>query len=454
MRHEDAQHDTTIAMGNAIVNNQSLDSNTAAVDVPSSSSADSTQLRILYLTHYFPPEVNAPAVRVSELAAEWRRLGHQVTVQTCFPNHPRGVIPEQYRGKLYQRSNENGIEVLRSYIFAAPNKGFLKRVMNYVSFMFSTLLLSSWRSGPADIVIGTSPQFFVAIAAWITSLLKRAPFVFEVRDLWPEEIVAVGAIKNKFIIGVLEKIEMFLYRRAKLIVAVAQGTIDTLEGRGIPLQKMVLIPNGVSLGRFSGANGQRVRDKFGMNGEFLVSYIGTHGMAHRLETVLEAAEYLRGDRRVRFMMVGDGAEKENLKRLAEKKRLDNVIFVAETTSNEAPDYYDASDVCLAPLRKASLFQRNIPSKLYEIMAASRPVILGAEGESRRLVEESGAGVAFEPENSAALARRISEMVNNRDSARRMGVRGREYVKTRWQRCDLARKYAQSLAETAHAAVKQ
>lgn len=406
----------------------------------------------MYLTHYFPPEVNAPAIRVSELAAEWRKLGHHVTVQTGFPNHPTGCIPEEYRGKIYQRSNENGIDVRRSYIYATPNKGFLKRVMNYVSFMVSTLLLSSWRSGPADIVIGTSPQFFVAIAAWVTSIFKRAPFVFEVRDLWPEEIVAVGAIKNRFIIGALERIEMFLYHRAKLIVAVAQGTIDTLSQRGIPLQKMVLIPNGVSLERFDAADGRRVRDKFKMNGEFLVSYIGTHGMAHRLETVLEAAESLKHDKRVRFMMVGDGAEKESLKRLAGEKRLDNVIFAPETAAQDAPDYYDAADVCLAPLRKASLFQRNIPSKLYEIMAASRPVILGAEGESRRLVEESGAGVAFEPENSAALVKIISEMVDDRASVKKMGVRGRAYVKNRHQRCELARTYAWKLADTAHSSV--
>ncbi len=444
--------DKNLQTDQAMVDGSTNQSGASAVtDELKSSAPASNSLRILYLTHYYPPEVNAPAIRVSELAAEWRKQGHQVTIQTGFPNHPTGCIAEQYRGKIYQRSTENGIDVCRSYIFATPNKGFFKRVMNYISFMLSTLMLSSCRSGATDIVIGTSPQFFVGIAAWVTSIFKRAPFVFEVRDLWPEEIVAVGALKNRIIIGALERIEMFLYRRAKLIVAVAQGTIDTLADRGVPLEKMVLIPNGVSLNRFEAADGKRVRDKFGINGEFLVSYIGTHGMAHRLETVLEAAESLKNDKRVRFMMVGDGAEKENLKRLASEKRLENIIFAPQAAAQEAPDYYDASDVCLAPLKKASLFQRNVPSKLYEIMAASRPVILGAEGESRRLVEESEAGVAFEPENSAALVKRISEMVDDRESARKMGVRGRVYVTSRHQRCQLAGAYAGRLADITHSA---
>ncbi|MBN4072287.1 glycosyltransferase family 4 protein [bacterium AH-315-F03] len=405
------------------------------------------KLRILYLTHYFPPEVNAPAMRVSELCRNWKQAGHQVTIQTGFPNHPAGVIPEEHRGKLFERKNSEFGETLRSYVYAAPNKGFAKRVVNYLSFMFSTLLLSSWRSGKADVVIGTSPQFFVAVAAWITSLVKRAPFVFEVRDLWPEEIVAVGAIKNRFVIGMLTAMEMFLYRRATLIVAVAQGTIDDLVERGISPDKLALIPNGVSMERFAGKDGSVVRKRFNLNGEFLVSYIGTHGMAHRLETALEAAETLKDNKQIKFMMVGDGAEKNRLQDMANERKLENVIFAPQASADEIPDYYAAADVCLAPLRNTNLFTRNIPSKLYEIMAAGKPILLGAKGESERLVAKANSGKMFEPESGASLAEEIQDMFDNRAGLIEMGRRGRAFVAAECKREDIAERYIQHLNYT-------
>jgi len=408
----------------------------------------SSRLRILYMTHYFPPEVNAPAIRVSELCRNWKQAGHKVTIQTGFPNHPAGVIPEQYRGKVFEKSKSEFGDVLRSYIYAAPNKGFVKRILNYLSFMFSTLLFSSWRSGKADVVIGTSPQFFVAVAAWITAVFKRAPFVFEVRDLWPEEIVAVGAIKNRFIIGALSGLEMFLYRRATLIVAVAQGTIDNLLERGIPKEKLALIPNGVSVERFAKKDGSQVRKRFNLQDEFVVSYIGTHGMAHRLETALEAAETLQSTEQIKFLFVGDGAEKNRLQQIAKTRNLNNVIFAPQTSAEEAPEYYAAADVCLAPLRKTKLFTKNIPSKLYEIMAAGKPILLGAKGESERLVTKAKSGEMFEPDSGASLAENIKIMFEDRAGVIAMGQRGRAYVNAECKREDLAKRYVDCLATIA------
>ncbi len=408
------------------------------------SGAKSGSLNIHYVSHYFPPEVNAPAIRVSEMATNWKRLGHTVTILTGFPNHPTGVIPEKYCGKISQKESIEGIDVHRSYIYAAPNKGFIKRIANYLSFMISSILCSSWRTGPADIVIGTSPQFFVTVSAWIISLTKRAQFVFEVRDLWPEEIVAVGAIKNRFIIGTLEAIEMFLYRRASLIVAVAQGTVDTLIERGIPKEKIALIPNGVSLERFDETDGKKVRDKFNLNGEFLVSYIGTHGMAHKLETVIDAAEKLKENKKIRFMMVGEGAEKAKLVARAKQKNLDNITFAPQASADEVPNYYAASDVCLAPLKKTNLFERNIPSKLYEIMAAECPILLGANGESKRLVQKAEAGETFEPENVESLVERIERLFGNREHSRALGKQGRKYVTKNNRRETLAENYSDLL----------
>ncbi len=408
------------------------------------SSERTGSLNIHYVSHYFPPEVNAPAIRVSELARHWKRLGHSVTVLTGFPNHPTGIIPDEYRGKISQKEQFEGIDIHRSYIYAAPNKGFVKRIANYLSFMLSSVVCSSWRTGSADVVIGTSPQFFVAISAWVISLAKRAQFVFEVRDLWPEEIVAVGAIKNRFVIGILEAIEMFLYRRAGLIIAVAQGTVDTLIKRGIPKEKIALIPNGVSLERFGETDGKNVRERFNLNGEFLVSYIGTHGMAHRLETVIDAAEKLKDNKKIRFMMVGDGAEKTKLVARAKQKGLQNITFAPQAPAAEVPDYYAASDVCLAPLKKSNLFERNIPSKLYEIMAAERPILLGAKGESQRLVREAEAGESFEPENVESLVERIERLFGDRSRSSMLGKQGRQYVAQNNRRETLAGKYSELL----------
>ncbi len=398
-------------------------------------------LRILYISHYFPPEVNAPAVRVSQFCRLWRQLGQYVTVVTGFPNHPHGIIPAPYRGKFFARESHEGVEVLRSYVYAAPNKGFARRILNYLSFMFSAMVSAIFRSGPQDIVIATSPQFFVAIAGYVVSLFKRAPFVFEVRDVWPEEIVAVGAMKRGVVIKVLERIEMFLYRRATMIVAVAQGTIDILTRRGIPTDKIILIPNGVDFDCFSKAvDDHTVRDQHDLNGHFLVSYIGTHGMAHNLGTVLNAAKRLRDRHDIRFLFVGDGADKANLVAASSDLKLDNVTFAPQQDRNRIAQYYAASDLCLVPLRQAELFTKNIPSKIYEVMASGKPILLGAKGESQQLVESAQAGIAVEPDDDLDLSEKIVLLADDRKLAQRLGANGRDFARRYCSHDDLAKAY--------------
>jgi colanic acid biosynthesis glycosyl transferase WcaI len=403
------------------------------------------QLRILYISHYFPPEVNAPAVRVSQFSRLWQQLGHEVTVVTGFPNHPQGVIPKEYRGKLFDRESLDGVNVLRSYVYAAPNKGFARRILNYLSFMISAMISAIFRSGPQDIVIATSPQFFVAVAGYVVSRFKRAPFIFEVRDVWPEEIVAVGAMKRGLVITLLERMEMFLYRRAKMIVAVAQGTIDILTRRGVPSDKIVLIPNGVEFDRFSSAiDDHTIRDRHDLNGHFLVSYIGTHGMAHNLGTILGAAKRLRDRRDIRFLFVGDGADKANLVAASSDLKLDNVTFAPQQDRNRVAQYYAASDLCLVPLRQAELFTKNIPSKIYEVMASGKPILLGATGESQELVESARAGIAVEPENDLDLSEKIVLLADDRQLARRLGDNGREFARLHCDHKNLAQEYLQHL----------
>lgn len=407
--------------------------------------ATNNQLRILYISHYFPPEVNAPAVRVSQFSRIWTELGHKVTVATGFPNHPHGIIPPEFRGKIFATENRDGVKVLRSYVYAAPNKGFARRILNYLSFMFSAIVSCIFRSGKQDIVIATSPQFFVAVAGYVVSIFKRAPFIFEVRDVWPEEIVAVGAMKRGLVIKILEKIEMFLYRRAAMIVAVAQGTVDILTQRGIPAQKIVLVTNGVDYERFSqSVDDHTVRDQHDLNGHFLVSYIGTHGMAHNLGTVIGAANRLRRRDDIRFLFVGDGADKENLISATNELKLVNVTFVPQQDRNRIAQYYAASDLCLVPLRKADLFTKNIPSKIYEVMASGKPILIGAKGESKNLVEKAHAGIAVEPDNDVDLSEKIAQMADDRELAQKLGANGRDFARKNCSHRDLAIKYLSHL----------
>jgi colanic acid biosynthesis glycosyl transferase WcaI len=407
------------------------------------------RLRVLYVSHYFPPEVNAPAVRVSEMAARWGERGADVTVLTCFPNHPNGIIPEEYRGLLRCLEKHGAVKIIRTFVYAAANKGFLKRILNFLSFMISAILLGTPAAGKQDIVIATSPQFFVAVAGYIISRLRSAKFVFEIRDLWPEEIVAVGALKNRPAIRILETMEMFLYRKADLIVAVAEGTIETLKRRGIPVSKMALVPNGVDIEFFrSQRGGESVRGKLGLGNKFVAGYIGTHGMAHRLDTVLEAARLLRAHGDIRFLFVGDGAEKQSLVKRAKELGLSNVVFQDQVPRSHIPEYYAACDLCLVPLRKAELFTRNIPSKIYEIMASCRPVLISTEGESRRLVELSGAGLGSRPEDPRGLAEKILYLEGNPGVRAEMGQNGFAFVVTNSSRQRLADTYLDLLKKTA------
>jgi colanic acid biosynthesis glycosyl transferase WcaI len=394
-------------------------------------------MNLLYISHYFPPEVNAPAARVSEMGSRWTRKGARVTVLTGFPNHPNGIIPKEYRGKFRQVEAFDGIKVVRTWMYAAPNKGFLKRITNYLSFMASSVLLGARKVGKPDVLIATSPQFFVGLSGYVLSRIKRCKFVFEIRDLWPEEIVAVGAIRNKWIISFLESIEMFLYRKADLIVAVAQGTIDTLIKRGVPAEKMLLIPNGVSMELFVSENrGADVRRKLSYQDKIVVSYVGTHGMAHRLDTVLQAAELLKSTSpNIQFLFVGDGAEKSHLIEMAKTLGLTNVSFHDQVSRDWIAAYYQASDICLVPLRAADLFTRNIPSKIYEIMASRRPIIISTNGESRKMVESSGAGIGVTPEDCAELADAIREMSKDPEQREKMGLNGYSFA---WANCSRTR----------------
>ena len=273
--------------------------------------------------------MGAPAARTFEHARRWAELGHEVTVVTGFPNHPTGIIRPEYRGQFVKRERIAGIDLLRTWVYCAANKGFFRRVLNFFSYFFSSLILGAVMTRRPDVVIGTSPQFFCAVAAYLLSRIKRVPFIFEVRDIWPQSAIEMGVLKSRWLIRALEAIEMHLYRHAALIVPVAESTREYLLNKGIPPEKIKIITNGIDAAYLASSSvaPEEVRQQLGLAGKFVVSYIGTHGMAHALDVVLNVAKRFSSDSDVHFLFIGEGAEKAKLKGLAEQLSLNNLTFL-------------------------------------------------------------------------------------------------------------------------------
>lgn len=373
-------------------------------------------MHILFLTDNFPPEVNAPASRTFEHCREWVKAGHQVTVISCVPNFPKGRIYAGYRNRLWQAEIIEGIRLIRVWSYIAANEGFVKRILDYQSFMV-TATLAGLLVRRVDVVVGTSPQFFTVCAAWVLSVLKRVPFVFELRDLWPESIKAVGAMQNSAAIRWLEKLELFLYRQARLIVTVTHAFRDKLIGRGIDGNKISVVTNGVDMTRFKPMpkDPSLVR-QLGLEGKFVGGYVGTHGLAHHLETVLDAAEKFISEglgEDFHFILLGDGARKPALQDEAHRRRLQNVTFVDTVPKDEVARYWSLLDVSIIHLRKTELFTTVIPSKLFECMGMGLPVLHGVAGESADMVCAENVGIVFEPENAEELVAQMKVLKNDR-----------------------------------------
>jgi hypothetical protein len=359
-------------------------------------------VKILFLTDNFPPEYNAPATRTFEHCREWVRAGAEVTVITCAPNFPAGIVFGGYRNRLYQRETMEGIEVVRVWTYVAPNSGFVRRIVDYLSFAMMAFFAGLFRR--FDVVVATSPQFFTTFAGSALARIRRRPWVFELRDVWPESIVATGSMQPGRAIAALERIELALYRHAALVVAVTDAFKRKLITRGIGAEHVAVIPNGVSQEAYANPPG-RERATDGPEGPrrpFVVGYIGTHGLAHGLEVILDAAEQLR-DEPFRFLMVGDGARKRALEESATARGLENVDFRDPVPKEDVPSLLASTDVAVIPLKRSETFTTVIPSKIFEAAAARRPIVLGVDGQARELMESYGAGLSFPPEDSAALA---------------------------------------------------
>lgn len=401
-------------------------------------------MHILFLSHYFPPEVNAPASRTFEHCRQWVRDGHRVTVVTCAPNHPRGQVYPGYRNRLFTREEKDGITIVRVWTYVTANEGFLKRTLNYLSYMAAAIVTAPFLQ-KADVVISTSPQFFNGLAGYVVSRMKRTPWVLEIRDLWPESILAVGAIKNRFIIHLLEWLELFAYRQADRIVPVTDAFQRYIEGKGIPKEKITVIKNGADLTLYKPVTGtNRLAESLGVQGKFVAAYLGTHGMAHRLETILYAAQRLREYPNIVLILAGEGAERQRLAALRNELGLDNVLMLDQQPKEQMPWLWALADVSLILLKKSDLFKTVIPSKIFESMAMEKPIILGVEGESAELLRAADAGYCIEPENDRELAARLLELQADRDLRHKLGTKGRMHVVNYYDRIKLARCFIELL----------
>ncbi len=373
-------------------------------------------MNILFFADNFTPERNAQASRVYERACHWAKWNHNVTVITCAPNFPEGKVFPGYQNKWYQTEILSGIRVIRVKTFIAANKGTLRRSIDYVSYMLPAFIAGLFQPQP-DIVAATSPLLFAAIAGCLLAKIRRVPFVMEVSDLWPDSIVAVGAMKQNVLLRLLQWLELLLYRHAQEIVVLTTAFKQNLVARGVPAEKMTVVTNGVELSRFQ----PRPRDaglaaQWGIQpGDFVVSYIGTLGMAHGLDNVLTCAKQLHQRSRAKFMFVGPGAEREQLIGQTLRAGLTNVVFVPAQPKEAMPDFWALSNVALVHLKDAPLFHTVIPSKIFEAMGMGLPIILAAPpGEASRLVLEESAGVWVRAGDPAALAKAVMLLENDRE----------------------------------------
>lgn len=400
-------------------------------------------MRILFLTDNFIPEVNAPATRTYEHCTEWVKLGAEVTVITCVPNFPEGKVFEGYRNKWSQTEYIDGIKVIRVWSFIAANKGFLKRTIDFISYSITSFFAGLFIK--TDIIVATSPQFFTALSGKALGFFKRKPWVMEVRDLWPESIKTVGAMKDNWIIRYFEYLEKKCYRSADKIITVTESFKKEISAKGIDTQKIYVVKNGANLELFQPiAKNQKLIQNLGLNGKIILGYIGTHGMAHKLDFLLDCAKLLESTN-YHFLFVGSGAEKEKLISKVKKESILNVTMLESVPKKEIVQYLSIVDISIINLKKDDLFKTVIPSKIFENAAMQIPIMIGVDGESREIVESFGAGVFYKPENKTDFIEKL-HLLNNYQELKNC-KKGGYRLAVAYDRKKLAKEMFQVLTQT-------
>jgi len=400
-------------------------------------------MKILWVAQWFPPDLGALPARITEMSGVWIREGHEVTVVTAFPHHPLGVIPAEYRGKFVTEESYEGIRVIRCWLWALPNRRMWQRTLCQISFAVSAVLFALRRPARPDAVIVSSPPFFAVPAGWAFARLRRAPLVFEVRDLWPAVFVASGVLSEGWLYRFLSQWEMAFYRAADRIVVVTKSFQQGLLERGVPAEKVSVVSNGADADLYAPRPSPETRQQLAGDAAFLVTYAGTHGLLQGLEQILDAAEAFREDERVAFAFVGEGARKAALIEEARRRGLSRVTFHAAVAKERVPEIYSASDILVVCLRPLPIFRKFVPSKVFEVLAAGRPLVAALAGEAAEIVREAG-GLVAEPGDGQSIAAALRQLLSDPAAREAMGERGRRYVREHYDRRSLALDYLKTL----------
>jgi colanic acid biosynthesis glycosyl transferase WcaI len=404
-------------------------------------------LKVTFLTQYFPPESGAAAGRMYELAKRLGDHGHTVTVVTAFPNYPTGVIPPAYRGKRFMEEHMDGVRLLRTWVFATPNKGFFKRVLGHFSFAFSSLTALP-KLGRTDVIFVQSPPLLIGLATLAFSRFRRAPFVFNVSDLWPQSAIELGMLRNPFAIRLAEMFERHLYRRAARITVPVPGMVASLAARGIPPEKLFLLTNGVDTAIFQPQKPDpELARQLGLDGHKIFMYAGTHGLSHGLNVILEAAK-LTTDPDILYVLAGEGADKAALVAKAKAEGISNVRFLPNRPMSAMPALLNLAYASILSLKRLELFKSALPVKMYESMAVGQPVVAAVWGEAADLITRAQCGLVVEPENARSISDAVKTLAADPALAKRMGQHGRDYVIEHFDRKDIADRLAKLLQETA------
>ncbi len=399
-------------------------------------------MHLLFISNYFPPEVNAPATRLIEHARQWVKDGHSVEVLTSVPNYPEGKLHEGYRNRFQQETVE-GILVTRVPMYIAENKGLVLRTLSYVSFMLTAILYCGRIHQKPDVIVATSPQLFGAIGGYLIAKFKQVPFVMEVRDLWPESIMAVGAMKPSLPLQFFQKVADFMYRTSHRIIVVTESFKPAIVERGADPDKITILKNGADLEFYSQPLDERLLEnlkaEYQIQGKFVVSYIGTIGMAHRVDVMLEAAQRCQNPDIV-FLVVGAGAERATLERRQKELQLSNFRLVERQPKERIPYLLALTDASLVHLRDTPTFRKVIPSKMFEAMVMRTPVILGVAGEAQSILETAQAGISIPSENPEALMEAVLKLYENKELYQNMASSGYNFVRTNYDRQKIARQY--------------
>lgn len=402
-------------------------------------------MRVLIYTHYFYPEyMAAQSKRIGDFSRALHQEGHEVTVVTGFPSHARGMRYTGYEGEWFRREKwEEDVELLRCWSYIRPFRRGRTRILNHISFLIASVLQGSWatRDIQPDVVLSISPPLFTALAGALAARLRRVPHVLDLQDLWPEEAVAVGGLKNPLAVRLTSAVARFLYRSSTRIVVISEGFRRRVLEQGARKGAVEVIPNWVRPDSFV-----EWETAVLPGSGFRVVFAGTIGLAQGLFTLLDAAERMR-DREVSFLLVGEGVEKERLREEASRRGLKNVYLLPAVEQAEVPGVLAAADALLVHLRPAEIFSSVIPSKTYEYLAAGRPVLMGVPGDAARVIEEADAGVCFGSGDPGAMASAVEQlMALGEDERRAMGERGREHVRSHFSVEPLTSRYVEVLRE--------